>query len=744
MIVQEVYTIKQSAKRHNQTINRDYTLAKIINIKNEVLIRVYIVGSIVVLFALLIIGQAIRIQVFDGDKWQERRDALVIKEIPIQAERGNIFAADGSILATALPFFDIRFDPTIVEEDIFEENVDSLARALASINIEKTEGGWKDYLERGRKGEMQGYRHLKIKNSVDFAELERIKKFPIFNQGNRYASGLIAEERFKREKPFNSLAHRTIGRVDTGRNINIGLEGYFNNDLRGESGKRLMYRLAGGDWIPVGDLTEIEPQKGKDIVTTIDVNLQDITHHALYDALERQNAAHGTAIVMEVKTGAIRAIANLQQNDRGGYGELFNFGIGWRYEPGSTYKLASIMALLEDGYIELDNLIEIDSGKYQFYEEVLVDSGKESFVSDTISIRRAFEISSNVGMAKLINHFYGKNKRSAERFIQRLQSFYLHLPTGVEIKGEQKPYIKQAYNKEDLWSGTTLPWMAIGYESLMTPLQLLTLYNTVANNGLMMKPHLVSEIQLFGEQVKKFPPTVVTKRIASKETIAAAKELLEGVVLRGTAAHLQSNQYRFAGKTGTAQANYHKIRATEIHHVASFVGYFPAKNPVYSCIVVVNDPKGSIYGGDVAGPVFRKIADRCFETKTAFYDSMQRQQSISNNNFSLLRTKELPDKNIGYRKDFESIISHLGLQHRPPTSEEWTAIVAEADSLNLQRRTVPDKQVPNVVGMGLRDAIYILENRGLEVSVQGAGKVVRQSIIPGTRIRGQQIKIFLG
>ena len=693
------------------------------------------IGFLIMLFALVVIWKAIYIQVWEGAKWQKMRDDLVIKEVPLQAERGNIFAADGSILATALPFFDIRFDPTIVSDEIFEANVDSLAQCLAAINGDRSPGGWKQYMEDSR---AVGNRYLKIKNTVGFEELEQIKNFPILNLG-RFQGGLVTEERFKREKPFGSLAYRTIGRVDTGRNISIGLEGYFDNQLRGESGKRLMYRLAGNDWIPVGDLTQIEPQKGKDIVTTLDINLQDITHNALYDALEYNDAAYGTAIVMEVKTGAIKAIANLQKNDRGGFGELYNFGIGTLYEPGSTYKLASIMALLEDGHIELDHLIEIDSGRYEFYDEVLVDSGKESFVSDTISIRRAFEISSNVGMAKLVNYFYGKNKRSAEQFIKRLKSFYLHLPTGVEIRGEESPYIKEAHNKDDLWSGITLPWMAMGYETTLTPLQLLTFYNTVANDGLMMKPHLVTELQLFGETLEKFPPLVVNRRIASKATIQKVKELLEGVVERGTAKALKSDRYRFAGKTGTSQANYHKIKKTEIHHVASFVGYFPAENPIYSCIVVVDDPKkGSIYGGDVAGPVFRKIADKCFETKMPFYKAM----TVSN--VPKLRTKELPTNQIGYRADFEQIVNYLNIEHRTPTAYEWTAIDAQSDSLSLVKRTVPDRVVPNVVGMGLRDALYILENRGLEVTVQGVGKVIRQSIKPGTRIRGQQIKLTLG
>ena len=708
-------------------------MAKIINIKNEVLIRVYIIGFLIALAALVIMGQAAKIQFVEGEKWRGIRDSLMIQERPIEAERGNIFAEDGSILATSLPFFDIRFDPTVASDELFFENIDSLAHCLAKVNSEYTEGGWLHRLTDKRNA---GKKYLEIIDRVNYADMEYIKKFPIFNKG-RYKGGFITEGRFRRYNPFRPLGNRTLGYV---REKKVGLEGYFDLTLAGESGKRLMYRLGNDNWMPVDDLTKIEPKKGLDIVSTIDVNIQDITHKALSNALKISKAEYGVAIVMEVKTGAIKAITNLEKyKDKEEWGEIYNHAIR-RYEPGSTYKLASIMALLEDGYVELDDVVELDSGQYQFYEELMVDSGRESFVTDSTTVQHAFEISSNVGIAKLVDKYYNHNQ-NAGRFIKRIKSFYLHLKTNIELEGEQNPVVKEAYNEEDLWSGITLPWMSIGYATELTPLQLLNFYNTVANDGRMMKPYLVKEIRQEGEVLQKFPPTVVKRKIASSSTIRDAQTLLEGVVERGTAYKLKSNRYRFAAKTGTSQTNYHRLnnRSSDLKHVASFAGYFPADNPIYSCIVVIKDPKvGSYYGGDVAGPVFRKIADKCFETQPAFYNSMD------SKTVNRLPTEKLPHNNLGYRNDFETILKTLEIDFTTRTKNEWSVVTSKNDSLKLRRRTIPEKVVPNVIGMGLRDALYLLENKGLRVKIVGVGKVNKQSIIPGTRIRGQEIKLFLG
>ena len=721
-------------------------MAKIINIKNEVLIRVYIVGFMIALAALVIMGQAAKIQFMEGKKWRDLRKTTMIEEKTVEAERGNIFAENGSVLVTSLPFFDIRFDPTVASDELFLENVDSLAHCLAKINKERTEGGWQEYLKDKRN---EGNKYMKILEKVSYKDMEYMKTFPIFNKG-RYKGGFITEGRFRRHKPFRPLGNRTLGYVrkdkkDPKKDKKVGLEGYFDEVLAGESGKRLMYKLSGKDnWMPVSDLTKIEPKKGLDIVSTIDVNIQDVTQKALYTAVRKSKAEYGVAIVMEVKTGAIKAMSNLQKDpDKEKWDEIYNHAIGSRYEPGSTYKLASIMALLEDGHVELDDMVELDSGRYQFFkdEEPLVDSGKESFVTDTTTVQHAFEISSNVGIAKLAHKYYNQNDNTRKRFIKRLKSFYLDLPTSIELDGEATPYIKEVNNETDLWSGNTIPWMSMGYEVEITPIRLLSFYNAVANDGMIMKPYLIKEIRQEGEVLQNFPPVVVKSRMASRSTIRDVKTLLEGVVERGTAKKLKTNRYQFAAKTGTTETNYHRFknRKSDLKHVASFAGYFPAENPIYSCIVVIKDPKvGSHYGAEAAGPVFRQIADKCFETQAAFYNSMD------SKTVNRLPTEKLPHNNLGYREDFETILSTLAIDFTTRTKNEWSVVTSKNDSLKIRRRTIPEKVVPNVVGMGLRDALYLLENKGLRVKVVGVGKVNKQSIIPGTRVRGQEIKLFLG
>ncbi len=704
-------------------------------VKNELLIRVYVVLFVIVLAAIAVFAKAVKIQVFEGDKWRAKGDSLYVKYKPVFAERGNIMAEDGSMLATSLPFFEIRMDfkSDAMDDKLFEENLDSLAYCLATyVSNSHTVGGYRELLmERKAAGD----RYFLIKKNVTYPELQKIKKFPIFNLG-RYKGGFIVIRQSKRNRPFRMLAQRTIGYVRDDGNP-VGLEGYFNKTLGGEAGKQLMQRVSHNTWIPVNDLTEIEPKNGDDLVTTIDINLQDIVHEALLRGLKHHDANHGTAILMDVKTGAIKAISNIGRTDLGWW-ETYNYAIGSATEPGSTFKAAAMLALLEDGHVNLDDSIRIYNGKMQFYEEEMVDASSESFKLDTTSVRRAFEISSNVAMGSLVQKHYGKNKKGAE-FIKRLKSFNLHLPTGIEIEGEAPPIIKEAYSKEDDWSGTTLPWMSIGYELTVTPLQLLTFYNAVANNGKMMKPYLVSEIQQFGEPVEKIKPTVIKRQIAKPASVQKLQELLEGVVEVGTARGLATNKYRFAGKTGTAQINYRKFKPrANIKYQASFAGYFPAENPVYSCIVLVNEPKEhGFYGGEVAGPIFREIADQCFATRIELHEP------INTRGRNELATNQLPNMDVGKREDIQSVLSYLDIEHTPTSRGNWSVVKADADTISLQRRTIKEDVVPNVVGMGLRDALFILENLGLKVVVSGIGKVKLQSIKSGTRIKGQTIKLTL-
>ncbi len=706
------------------------------NIKNEVLIRVYVVLFGIVLLGFLLAIQTLRIGVVDGEKWRKRGKNLYVERVAIEAERGNIMTEDGSLLATSLPFFEIRFDPnsTGMNPEDFDNYVDTLGHCLAMyVNNEYTAGGMAELLKERREA---GARNFLIKRNATFSEKEMISRFPLFNKG-RFRGGLIINPHHKREHPFNQLAYRTIGYKRDGHQP-VGLEGTFDKVLAGNQGEKLMFRAPGNTYIPQDDLTAIEPQRGDDIVTTIDINLQDIAHNALLRALKYHEADHGTAVLMDVKTGAIKAISNIGKTEKG-YFEIYNYAVGAATEPGSTYKLASMMALLEDGYIDLDDSIDIEKGKATFYEEEMLDATSASFSLDTTTIRHAFEISSNVGIAKLVQQYYGDRKKGDLRFVERLKDFRLHVPTGVKINGEAAPYIKTPYSKEDDWSGITLPWMSIGYEVTITPLQLLTFYNAVANGGTMMKPYLVSEIRHFDETVEHFKPTIIKQRLAKASTIKKVQELLLGVVERGTASKLKTNRYRFAGKTGTAQIDYRKFRPrANMRYQASFAGYFPAEDPVYSCIVVITDPqKHGIYGGEVAGPVFREIADRCFASRLELHAAVNEAPSPQ------LTKNYLPDYDVGWKSDIKDVLTFLDMPYEEQATSKWTVLRAATDTLSLQNRFISDDVVPNVVGMGLRDALYILENRGLKVVVSGSGKVRLQSIKPGTNIKGQTIRLTL-
>ncbi len=715
------------------------------DIKNEVLYRVYILlFGIVVPVSIALIYRTVQISIVEGEEWRAQGRDNYLEYRNVEADRGNILAADGSLLATSIPYFDIYFDPHAPSEEDYRKNMDTLAQCLATYVLKDyTVGGAREFLESLRKA---ADRHVVLKRKASYSEKKFIEEFPLFRLG-RFKGGFIAEKRSERKRPFGLLAQRTIGYVRDNAKP-VGLEGQFDSLLGGQPGSQLMIRVDPQEdlWMPVDDLTLIEPETGSDVVTTLDIDIQDITEDALLRAMNAHDAEWGTALVMEVETGAVRAIANLGRTEEGWW-ETYNYAVGAGVEPGSTFKTASVMALLEDGFVGLDDSIRIFNGRTQFYEDEMVDASPYSTKLDTIRMREAFFISSNVGIATMVQNYYGEKTKAndnegAARFIRRLKQFNLHLPTGVEIEGEANPYIKEAYSDKDDWSGTTLPWMSIGYEMKLTPLQLLTFYNAIANGGEMMKPYLAAEVRRFGEATQRVRPTVIDRRIATRQTIAKIQELLLSVVEeeRGTASKLRSGRYAFAGKTGTAQINYRRgNRGTRIGgYQASFVGYFPAEKPKYSCIVVINKPRrGGFYGGDVAGPVFREIADNIYTAKVELHKpiNLGEQPPLAGN--------ALPAYSIGDKEDLKTVFEYLDIPYygEPETPIAITRV--QADSLILEQRSMPDERVPNVVGLGLRDALFALENRGLKVEIEGFGKVSRQSLLPGTRIRGQSIRLFL-
>ena len=718
------------------------------NVKNEVLVRVYSVAALVLVVAVVILTRLFTLTVTDAHIWEAKADSLYVKLVDVPSQRGNILADDGSLMATSLPFFDIHFDAKaegLTAEIFNDQAVDSLAWLLSTyVDQQYTPGAYRQWLDTLRNADprTRGIRYVPIAKNLSYAKYLLIKNFPIFKEG-RHAGGFIAEQVSKRERPFKILAQRTIGYAQREGALPVGLEGSFNTILDGKRDnlpKQLMLRVPGDVYIPINDLAEIEPASGDDIVTTLDINIQDAAESALLNACQTHNADHGCAIVMEVKTGKIRAMANIgrtQSNGKVGYWETYNYAVGERVEPGSIFKLASFMAMMEMGELkDFDEKVPVFGGKVKIYEETLVDASPHG--QDSMSIRRIFAESSNVGTATLVQKFFKSNPSA---FIDKLRSFNLDMPTGIEIGGEENPIIKNPNDPKSEWSGTTLPWMSIGYEMLLTPLQMLTFYNAVANDGRMMKPYLVQRTEHYGETIKEFKPYTIKKSIASKNTIRKAQELLREVVVSGTARNIRSPYVELAGKTGTAQLNYHKFKATKgIRHQAGFCGFFPAENPVYSCIVVISEPeRGGYHGAEVAAPVFRQIAEKCFAMKADMHKPINAAPPIP------LKYSQLPSYDAGARTDLKESMRWLGLDFSAPEEEtDWSVIVSK-DSLGIQMqpRTVNDKNIPSVIGMGLKDAIYLLENRGCRVRVQGVGKVRRQSLSPGTRASGQTCVLFL-
>lgn len=711
------------------------------DIKNEVLYRVYfLLFGLVLPAACLLLFKTVKVAVIEGDRWREQGKNNYVKYKEIEADRGNILAKDGSILATSIPYFDVYFDPVASNEKDFIENIDSLSFCLANfVGSNYTVGGLRDWLIQLRRDSSD--RHILIKSKATYSEKGMIEEFPLFNKG-RFRGGLIIEQRNERRRPFGLLAQRTIGYIRDGAKP-VGIEGAFDFILAGKPGGQYMINVDKKHdiWMPLEDLSAIDPKGGDDIVTTIDVNIQDVAEEALLRGLDYHDAEWGTAVVMDVKTGAIRAMVNLGRGETGWW-ETYNYAIGSSVEPGSTFKMASMLAMLEDGYVKLDDSININHGKTQFYESIMVDASPESEGLDTTSIRHAFEISSNVGLASLVQKSYGSTPNGAEKFIKRLKQFNLNLPTGIELEGEASPYIKEAFNAGDDWSGITLPWMAIGYEMRLTPLQLLTFYNAVANDGRMMKPYLVQAVQRYGEIINEFAPTVIKRRIATDRSLKLVRQLLKGVVDNGTAHKLRTDQYDFAGKTGTAQINYRRTSASSNKiggYRASFVGYFPAENPKYSCIVVIHRPrKNGFYGSDVAGPVFREIADNAMAT------TPDATEPINAKPFAKLEGNKLPGFDVGQKDDLKTVMNYLDFNYFGQPETEMASIRTRKDSIIFQDRTLAAKKVPNVIGMGLKNALYALENKGYQVAIDGFGKVVGQSIPPGTILRrGRTVKITL-
>lgn len=688
------------------------------SIKRQIVNRTKIVYLIfVALLAIVIIAQLLRIQLIDGKKYKEMAKENESRDMIVLADRGNILARDGRLLACSVPFFKLRFDCSVANDTIFNNNVKALSKSLANYFKDMSTEKYYKMLYKGRHAKSPNRYLLINRQELRYEDLEEVKTFPIFNLPKN-KGGLIVEKIEKRIQPHVNLATRTIGSLYeskiSGLEGRVGLEGAYERDLKGISGKGILRKMI-GSWLPF--VTE-EPQDGMDIVSTIDINFQDIAESELEKQLKTYDAESGSLVLMEVKTGKVRAIVNLGRATNGQYYEDKNYAIGDAIECGSVFKLASMIAVLEDGYVTATDTVHTGNGRYKFYNSTMIDSHREGF--GTLTMQQVFENSSNVGVSKVISKYY-KNRPSD--FVQRLYSMRLNQALGVSIQGEGKPLIK--YPTDADWYGTTLPWMSIGYEVHLTALQVLALYNAVANNGVMLKPMFVEEIRDRTSVVKKMEKEILLSKLCSDKTLDAVKLMLEGVVERGTATNIKSEQYKIAGKTGTALISQPGSGYTNKKYVGSFVGYFPADKPEFSCIVTITNPdiKKGFYGNMVAAPVFRVLADKVY-AQTYYLHPKKNVKSEKANATPFIS---------GYVKDINSIASDLKLKCiNVKSKSKWVDVENIDGEYKYSDKNINNNIVPNVIGMSLKDAVYILENAGFKVLFEGLGVVSSQSLMAGS------------
>lgn len=696
------------------------------NKKREILVRAYVGFAFIFLLGMSIIGRAFYIQTVQGEYYRSLADSLTIFPKTILAERGNIYSQDGRLLATTLPMFDIRIDfkTTYNHPEIFRDNIDSLAICLAAMFPEKNSTRYKNELVRERKKKS---RYYLLKRNVSYNQLTEMKQWPIFREG-RYKSGMWDVQIDKRLKPFNGLAERTIGFVTNNGKVKVGLEGNYNSDLKGKEGTVMVQKIAGGVTIPLDSKVDIVPQPGRDIYTTLDVELQDVAEDALARALKHHGAGHGCVVLMEVKTGKIKAMANLGLMHDSSYAEIQNYAVGEATEPGSTFKLATAASLIEDGFVTNNTQVYAEEGVLKVYKLTIRDHEKPE--TPSLTLKRAIEVSSNVVMAKLGFQNY---QSAPEKFYKHLEAFGFTKPIDIELPGAARPVLAEPKK----WSGVSAAYIAHGYELQISPLHTLTFYNAIANNGRMVKPYLVDCVKEYNTTVDSTNTVVLNEQICSARTIQQLQEDLRGVVEEGTATNLKTDYLHVAGKTGTAViaqgSTGYKNGGRKVYQ-ASFCGYFPAENPEYSMIVVINSPsQNGYYGNVVAGSIFKEVADKVYSLSLHMHPAIN--QQIADNKMPVIQKAA--------STDLASIYKFLGIKAEAPNSE-WATVTNRGNSVALNESEIDNTVVPDVTGMSLKDALFLLESMGLRVNVSGHGNVFKQSAAAGEKLlKGMNIQIEL-
>ncbi len=659
--------------------------------EKSIMNKLYFTSGAMFIFALLVVYKLVTIQFVEGDQYRSIADNRTIKDDIIPANRGNVYSVGGSLLATSVPKYDIRIDLVTPSHKNYEAFIEPLCDSLASFYNTSSE----EYKRKLRLARENKNRYFLLARNLDYSQYLQFRDFPLLNLG-AFKGGLIVEQTTKRDYPMGSIAQRLIGyeRFDDQGNVTrVGIDGAFGEKyLRGEDGKRRKQKIGKGQWKPIEDYNQVEPQDGYDVYTTIDVNIQDIAHHALLEQLEYYKADHGTVVVMETKTGEIRAISNLGRNKEGLYYERLNYAVGESHEPGSTFKLMALAVALEDRVIDTTTMVDTKKGVLFYYGKKVKDSKKGGY--GNISVAKAFEVSSNTGIVKAIHNAY---KENPQKFVDGLYRMNLKDSLGLPLIGEGKSIIPDPRIKNGRWSGIALQWMAYGYGVSFTPLQTLTFYNAIANDGVMVRPKFLREIKEIDTSIETFSTEVINPRICSEETVLKLQQLLKNVVEKehGTGHGLYSDKFSMAGKTGTCQKDY--VNKDQLNYISSFSGYFPADDPKYSCIVVIHEPDKSVgyYGADVAGPVFKKIAQKIF-TDAPVIDEIN----------------DLNQKSETVKASYDNYYA---------VAQKYKTIM------------------PNLKGMSAMDAISILENMGLKVRTQGNGTVSKQSVKSGQKVKPQSV-----
>lgn len=703
--------------------------------EKKVMPRYSAIAILLTLIAFAVLGKALYIMTAKRSFWVQVADRVKRDSVPVKPNRGNILSCDGQLMASSLPEFKLFMDFKALHEaendSLWDAKVDSICLCLHQEFPEITAQEFKKKLAEGKKKQS---RHWPIYGKrVDYNTFTAIKSLPVFRL-TPYKSGFHWDEYNARKRSYGSLAGRTIGAMfgakDTAR---FGLELSYDSILRGKNG--IVHRRKVRNQFL--NITDTPPIDGADIVTTIDVGIQDLAERSVIDELKEINGNVGVAIVMEVATGDIKAIVNMEKCFDGEYREIHNHAVSDLLEPGSVFKTASIMVALDDGVVDTTYTIDTGAGIWNMYGRDMKDHNWRRGGYGTITLPRSLEVSSNIGVSRIIDDHY---KNEPEKFVRGIYRTGLADNLNIPLVGATSARIrmphKNSHNQYDNWSHTALPWMSIGYETQIPPISTLTFYNAIANGGKMMRPRFVTKVVKNGETIMEFPPEVMREQICKPKTLNLMQTILYHVVSQGLGKRAGSNSFKVAGKTGTAQISQgtsgYKTDGT--NYLLSFAGYFPADNPRYSCIVCIQKSGLPASGGGMSGLVFHNIAEGIMaqDIKLDIKDAKD--------STSIL----VPDVKNGNVLAADYVLRHLNI----PTNANWTVNYTNATPVwgttrkNNNTSIVLEKQkqygksyIPNVIGMGARDAVYLIEGRGVKCTILGRGKVVKQSLEPGHHIK---------